>query len=119
MVVVIDQRATNSFPISTFMNNKKIVAVETFNATQVSKSPNGESVVSASDAAMGFLTLDVGGNQNIQQLPLQSLNVAVNGGHLREFDNLVINQDKCFVSFSTPSELTAGEAVLINFYYTD
>lgn len=115
--VVLSQKTNNPFPVDTFLDGKTIVGIEAFSATQISTSPNGNTVANGDMLKMGFLSLDVDGSQPIQNLPLPTLVTSNNNGVMKEFENLKLRLNKSYISFPTPSRLTAGEVILLNFYY--
>jgi hypothetical protein len=119
VIVELAQRSQNMFPNLSFLDSKKIQAIQVLNSSQTSLSPDGRTVASSDITNQGFLNLTSQGVLWVENMPLQLLIPSSNNGAIREFSDLLIDSSKCYVNFPTPASLIAGEVVLINFFYID
>ena len=115
----LSKKTNNPFPVDTFLDGKTIIGIEAFSASQITKSPNDAVVANGDILGQAFMSLDVGGSQPIQNLPLSTLLTSNNNGIMKEFGNLKLRLNKSYLSFPDPSIITAGEVILLNFYYED
>lgn len=86
-------------------------------SAQVTTSPNGFTVLSAADLAALDLTIQVESTQNVYKFPLISLVDSLNGGFIRQLDNLPVNLTKSFVTVNTNGVIAANTAVCFTWIY--
>jgi hypothetical protein len=86
-------------------------------SAQVTTSPNGFTVLSAANLAALDLTIQVESTQNVYKFPLISLVDNLNGGFIRQLDNLPVNLTKSFVTVNTNGVIAANTAVCFTWIY--
>jgi hypothetical protein len=108
------------------LRNTALRALETWNVSNVGKSPNGLAVITAENAANVYIGLFINGKDTIVRMPLVSLNrMYVNPSaygaataHLQEFEDLQgVDWSKSYVQFAAAPAATAF-AIIIGVYYT-
>ena len=113
-----------------YLRNKQITGIEAFNANDVSNSPTGNTVITATNLKQAYLTLylnDPGNPQNvgewIQNVPLTIMHRVQNSQNdafVRKAYDLVgqvIYWEKCFLTFSQPLGNNANVSFLFNVYF--
>lgn len=113
-----------------YLRNKQITGIEAFNANDVSNSPTGNTVITATNLKQAYLTLylnDPGNPQNvgewIQNVPLTIMHRVQNTSNdpfVRKAYDLVgqvIYWEKCFLTFSGPLGNVANISFLFNVYF--
>ena len=83
----------------------------------VTTSPNGFSVITAVQAAALDLTIQVESTQNIYKIPLVSLIDNLQGGFIRQLDNLPVNLTKSYVTINTSGIIGANEAICFSWIF--
>lgn len=86
-------------------------------SAQVSTSPNGFLVLGANDLAALDLTIQVESTQNVYKFPLISLVDSLNGGFIRQLDNLPVNLTKSYITVNTSGAIAANTAVCFTWIY--
>lgn len=107
------------FPISENLRGKKITAIEVYKLADVSKSPMNEANLNDTARLKGFVTLQTAGKEKVKDMPLNTLIASNNNGLVKEFDGIVIDFQKSYITFSETSGLVANEVVMLNFYFQD
>ena len=113
-----------------YLRNKQITGIETFNANDVTNTPTGHPVVTATQLRQSYLTLylnDPGNPQNvgewIQSVPLTILHRVQNAStdpFVRKAYDLVgqvIYWEKCYLVFSGALGNTVDTSFLFNIYF--
>lgn len=108
-----------SLPILENLRGKKITAIEVFPISEVPTDRINQANCNATAFKQASLTLSINGKEKVKDLPLQSLVVSNNSGTIKEFGEVVINDQKSYISFSSTSNLVANEVIIIAFYYND
>jgi hypothetical protein len=107
------------FPINADLKGKKVSAIEVIAVADTTKTPLGDAVLNATAQKKGYLTLNANGKEKVKNLPLSSLIASNNNGLVKEFDNILIDFDKSYISFSETTGLVADEVVLLAVYFQD
>lgn len=94
------------------------VALQVFTQSDLTTSPNGNTVISDANLATLLLTLTVGSRERCFLIPGSTLRSAINGGNIRRFYNLPINIVKSYVQVVSTG-INANESVCFNFYYRE
>jgi len=95
-----------------------VESVNIFNASQLSLSPAGATVIPVT--ALPGLTITFcieDQEESIYNMVTYDLNPSLNGGMLRLFDNLKINLVKSFITITNSAIVTATHSVLVGFHY--
>jgi hypothetical protein len=113
-----------------YLRNKQITGIEAFNANDVSNSPSGNTVVTATQLKQSYITLylnDPGAPQNvgewIQNVPLTILHRVQNASNdafvRKPYDMVgqVIYWEKCFLTFSGSLGNSTNVSFLFNVYF--
>lgn len=108
-----------AFPVVENLRNKAIIGIETWKVGTVPKSPLGNATINDTAFNKGFLTLNIDGKEKIKDFPLQALVIANNNGVMKRFNQLKINDQKSYVSFSDSTGIVTDEVVLLAFYFED
>ncbi len=106
-----------NFEFIEILRGKTIRAIEDFNATDTSRSPNNKDIINDAAFKDGFLVISVGDREQINRIPLASLRVAQTNGILKKFLLKGIDWQKSYILFSRPTNLVLDEVVLFTFYY--
>ena len=117
--VALSKSNTISFPTDSFLDGKNIIAIEAFGASQVTLSPLGKTVASNDILNQGYIGFNIGGERSIDNLPLSTLVTSNNNGVVKEVENLKLQIVKSALFFPSTEAITAGQVILINFYYND
>ena len=99
------------------LRNVFIIGVEIHNFAQVPITPDGDANITAVDFSKGFLTLAYNKKENIQALPLTTLNRPLNDGRILSINRKVIDFPKSFISF--PDGIATAGNVFMTFYYRE
>lgn len=119
-VISIKLKAGNTrfnFPIIENIRGKKIVAIESWLVANVPSDALGQTNCNKTAFDKGFLTLSSNGKEVVKDIPLNSLAVVNNNGVIKELNELVINDQKSYVSFSNATGIVADEVVILALYY--
>lgn len=84
------------------IRNVKSFAILAHYSTDYSTSSNGNNVVDATEVAAAFLVLTVSGAEAIR-IPVYSLIPSLNGGLIRQFNDLNIDWDNSYVQINNSS----------------
>jgi len=106
------------FPdIPELRNGVYIYAIEAFSVAQVSKSPAGNTIVAAAAVVDIVLTLVVGQDEKVFQIPYYTLISSLNGGLIRRFNNMPVNIVKSYIRLVS-NTVTATNSAIFNFIYS-
>jgi hypothetical protein len=94
------------------------VALQVFTSSDLTTSPNGNTVISDANLSTLLLTLTVGSRERCFLIPCNTLRSVINGGNIRRFYNLPINIVKSYVQVVSAG-INANESVCFNFYYRE
>lgn len=94
-----------------------VQGIEAFTDTQLTKTPNLTTVFAAAAAKEMLMTFAQGVDNRYENVPYYTLISSLNGGLIREFDNLKININKSYV-FIGGATATVNHALAFNFYYS-
>lgn len=97
------------------LRNVYTVGLECFTATQLTVSPNSNTVVTAVTGLV--LTLAVNNTEEVYQIPCIDLVPGSNSGLIRLFKNKTVNLPKSYITILDTSGLSINQAVLFNFIY--
>jgi len=106
-----------SLPNVPNIQGKKVIAVEIYDLSKVTKAPSGNAILNATVQKYGFLTLSIDGKEKVKDMPFQSLIAANNNGQIFQIENANVDPQKSYVNFATTTGLVANEIVLIAFHY--
>ena len=98
----------------------RIKGLITYTADNLSKSPNGNNVVSF-NGLKGIAVNLVGTDSSsiLWDFPLSNLYAFLNGGFYYEFDNLKINFTGCYLKVFDNTNINAGDSVVLTWIYED
>lgn len=99
------------------LRGKRSVIVQSFDATDLSVSPNGNAVVPILTGLVLMLFVD--STQVIEEIPLATLNRRINGGLPMMFDLLRFNLDKSFIKVTQGVGIAVNQSVPLQFVYED
>lgn len=97
------------------LEGSKIISIQTFTASDLATSPNGQAVTATLAGLTG--TFVVGDDQDIYLYPLSDLRAPNVGGFQRMFNNKVLNLTKSFVTIQSTAGIVANDSVLFLFHY--
>ncbi|MEI6694555.1 MAG: hypothetical protein WCO13_00695 [Bacteroidota bacterium] len=104
-----------NFLYNPILKDKKITAISTFNAAQLTGSSREATVMSEADAAKTYLTLvSLATGKECVKLPLRLLNPAYNNGQITELGLGAIDWEKSYMSNS--ATVSASSAPLFVYY---
>ena len=106
-----------SFPDNDNLRGKKIKAIEAFTADQITKTKLGKDLVSANGAKGLMLTFESGGKDAFDEVPYSVFLPAQNNGEKLLVADMVINLPKSELRLVDTTNLTAGQSILITFYF--
>lgn len=92
-----------------------IYAIECFNATDLSVSPNGNAVCPLVTGMV--VTFAEEATETVFQYPCNDLRPANNSGLIRMFNNKKINLPKSYITLFSVAGIAQNQSVLFNFYY--
>lgn len=104
------------FGVQPVLDGCWIVGFETFSATDITRMADGQAVVAAADLIRATLTLKVGSDEVISEIPLSSANAALNAGVYKEIQPAKVDFQKSYVRIATGFG-TAPVAVPLLVYY--
>ena len=103
------------------LRNVKIYGLQVISETQLTKSPNNATVVSALGCAGAVVTINVRGArrsaEDVYQYPLFDLIPSSNGGLIRWFNGIVIDLPKSYITILDPTNISASESFIFNWIY--
>lgn len=95
----------------------EIYAIQSFSASDLALSPNGNNVVSTNGLSNCTVTFVIGDDEKIYILPLSDLRSGNIYGFQRMFKNLKINLTKSYITIQSTGAVANNDSVLINFIY--
>jgi len=97
----------------------RVYGIECFSGDQLTKTPGGLTMASAS-AVLGLMVnfVDAGNSNRVYQIPFFTFQSSLNGGFIREFEPFEIVLTKSFVQVVDGAILTAGEGVYFHLIYS-
>ena len=101
------------------LRNVFIIGCEVHSITDVTTTPDGNAMMPLVDMKKGFLTLVYDKRENVDSLPLLSLNRPLNDGKILSINRKVIDFPKSFVNFSDGGVSVANTNVFLTFYYRE
>lgn len=113
---------TYNFLPNNELSSKRIAlyGIEAYTAAQLTTDNSGNAVIPANGAPSITFTLVTKGNvQTIKEMPVVNAIRSSNNGFILPLDNLEVTLDKCFITLNAATNLTLGQVVLFNFYYTE
>jgi hypothetical protein len=108
-----------NFPDIPNVVKKKITAIEVFKIADIPVAPTGGNALNATAFKDGFITLHSAGKEKIKELPLIALDSQSNNGLMKNLNEMVIEPQKCYLSFSRTTNLVANEVLLLAVYFED
>jgi len=99
------------------LEGSQIYGISAFNASILSVSPNGSTVVSNNGMTNLTATFYVGDNQDVYLIPVCDLASSNISGFIRTFNNKKLNLTKSFITINGVTNLNNNEAVCFNFIY--
>ncbi len=97
------------------LRNVYTVGIECFTATQLTRSPNSNAVVTVVTGMV--LTLAINNTEEVFQIPCIDLVPGSNSGLIRMFKNKIVNLPKSYITIFDTGVLAQNEAVVFNFIY--
>lgn len=94
-----------------------IYAIQTFSATDLTKSPNNVAVVSTIGLAGCTVTFCVGDDEKLYIVPLSDLRSQNISGFQRMFNNMKINLTKSYITIQDATSIVPLDSVLFQFIY--
>lgn len=94
-----------------------IYAIQAFSVADWATSPSGAAVVSTAGLASLLLTLVIGENEEVQQMPISDLRSANVNGFIRLFDNKKVNLVKSYISIVSTTGLAANNSLMLGLHY--
>lgn len=108
------------FPIDKFLLNKRVVAVETFNSQQLTTSPNGQPIVTTTDANVITITLLRNSMEIHEGIPNNLLNTLSLFGLFKAIPPTIIDWNSSYVKVTnTLGAATSFVVPLIVHYIPD
>lgn len=100
------------------LREARIIGIEAISANQLLTSPAGKTMVTNSMALDTALTLKVGTEEIIYQMPYAQFVTQNNGGIIREFNGIVINFQQSGVNCFAAT-IPANYSICYNFWYVN
>lgn len=99
-------------------NNLIIYGIECYTATQLAKTPTGNTCIAAADAINVIVTFrNTKKEEFVYQMPVYSLIRANNGGFVTMFKPQLVNLTDCYVQVVAAGTLATNQSVAFNLYY--
>ena len=99
-------------------NNIVVYGFEAFTATQLSITPNNNSVITAATADQIVLTfIDNNNKEIIYQMPYYTAIRSLNGGFVLMTKPFIMNLTRSYVQITDSTGINANSVVSINLYY--
>lgn len=99
-------------------NNIVLYGLEAYSADQLSKTPEGATVVAAADTNQIVVTLvDTKNIEYVYQMPYYSLIRSNNGGFVVMLKPRIINLTDCYIQITDTTGISTDEVVVFNLYY--
>ena len=103
------------------LRNVKIYGIQCISETQLTKSPNNATVVSALGCAGAILTVNVRVRDNsaedVYQYPCFDLVPSSNGGLIRWYNGIMIDLPKSYITITDATNQSANESFVFNFIF--
>ena len=106
-------------PSSTLFSGKKVVAIQTYEPSDLPKSPFGIDLETTQVLKASYLTLTIKGKEKIKQIPLNNLIPSNMGGRIFHFEPEVLDLDKSGIECVNPGFITPGNVFCLTFYFED
>ena len=106
------------YPNLTPRNGQRIIftGVECYYDQLLAFSPNQIAVNNLANIAKCTLTIAVGSDQKLYQIPLTNLVPFLQGGLIRKLNNLEVTLTKCYVQINQAG-ISANTSICFNWYY--
>ena len=112
------QGSFKAFEDQQLMHDCKIIGVEGVSASQLSRSPSNQAMVSQSNCLYTALDLRTPtGTKQIYQIPFGNIITSVNAGIIKEFYGLDISWQTSGVWVFSGGIIAANESICFNFLY--
>ncbi len=98
------------------IRNVKTFAIIAHYVVDYSNASDGNAVVDATEVAAAFLVLSVGGTE-VVKIPVYSLIPSLNGGLIRQFNDLNIDWDNSYVQINTPTPFENNDTFAFTVIY--
>jgi hypothetical protein len=95
------------------LRNSKVVAIESYRSSDIVITPLARSVASDTVFTRSFLTLNIGGTDCINKIPLRNLNSGLNFGEVNGFNALQVDFPKSYITIPDPTVITVGTSLLL------
>jgi len=100
-------------------NNIVIYGFEAFTATQLSVTPNNNTVVASGVSDQLVVTLiDNDNKERVYQLPYYTAIRSLNGGFVLMVKPFILNLTRSYVQITSATGISANEVASINLYYS-
>jgi hypothetical protein len=100
-------------------NNVIIYGFEAFSATQISTTPNNNTVIAAADTDQICVTLIDNNNlERIYQLPYYTAIRSLNGGFVLMVQPFILNLTRSYVQLTDATGVGSDEVAVLNLYYS-
>jgi len=97
------------------LKNKKIIFITYFG----SNSPNGNTAAADEIISKSFLTLNVNGQEKINNLPIYLLSNNASKKWYRNYAGIIVDWDKSYVRVANTDSLVANTTIGFNVFYED
>lgn len=99
-------------------NNIVLYGFEAYSAGQLSTTPDGKTVIAATETDQIAVTLkDTNNIEFVYQMPYYSLIKSLNGGFVVMLKPRIINLTECYIQLTDATGIGAGEVAAFNLYY--
>ena len=105
-----------TFPDIENLRGKKVKIIDIPSVTELTVTPLGHANVNSTVYSKSFLVLNVGGKEQVNRIPLKSLNPFANNTRLF-FDDLVIDWTRSYIEVGNTTGLVADEAFYLNVFF--
>lgn len=108
-----------AFPDQQDLKDAVVTSVETFTASDIETSPDGQAVVSDADALRLTVTITQQSDQRVKEVPYTAMRTSRNAGEPRQYDALLIEWTQCRIKITADlAALTpVAAAVCVGYYY--
>ena len=114
----LSQGTNYNFPVIQQLNGAKVYGIEAFHTDDIAITKQGRTVISAAAAANLTVTLVVGQNEDVYQVPYLDLRPGSNSGIIRMLNNKLLDVTNCYITMNSTTGFTANQAAVIQFIYT-
>jgi hypothetical protein len=106
-----------SFSENAILRGQKVKYIDIPQVSEVSVTPTGRAVVNATVYAKAFLVLSVGNKEQINRIPLRSLDPFQSNGVRIALDDLNVDWTKSYIEIGSIAGLVLNEAFFLNIYF--